>query len=337
MISKKYILILVGVAIILLSFFVFKYYIKYSDSSFKGDMSDISLKLKWKHQAQFAGNYVAAEKGFYKKAGININLIPFDFSEPIVDTVVSGKAQFGIAAADQIILARSEGKPLKAVAVIYRINPTVAYSLKEKNITKPQDFVGKKVGIQKSANIEYMYEAMMLKLGIDRVNIKEVDVGHDASELLAGTVDVSTGYIINEPNLAIESGKDVNIILMADYGVDMYADVLFTTDEMINNNPDLVGRFVKATIDGWRYAIEHESEAVGYVLKYAKNTNEIHESAMLRSSAPLIHTGTSDLGGMDRAGWEKSLKMLIDQKLIINSIELDDVYTTKFLDIIYNH
>ncbi|MEY2672086.1 MAG: hypothetical protein RL687_503, partial [Candidatus Parcubacteria bacterium] len=219
---NKIIIFIIGFLLIILSVFIFKYYVQ-SNKKYKGPVSNVNLQLKWKHQAQFAGNYVAIEKGFYEDEGMIVNPIPFDFKGSVVDIVVSGAADFGIGAADELILARSKGVPIKAIAVIYRINPTVAYSLKKSNITKPQDFVGKTVGIQKTANIKYMYGAMMTKLGIDRNKINEVDIGHDASELLDGSVDVSTGYIINEPNLVKEAGQDVNTILLADYGVDMYA------------------------------------------------------------------------------------------------------------------
>jgi ABC-type nitrate/sulfonate/bicarbonate transport system substrate-binding protein len=329
---NKIIIFIIGFLLIILSVFIFKYYVQ-SNKKYKGPVSNVNLQLKWKHQAQFAGNYVAIEKGFYEDEGMIVNPIPFDFKGSVVDIVVSGAADFGIGAADELILARSKGVPIKAIAVIYRINPTVAYSLKKSNITKPQDFVGKTVGIQKTANIKYMYGAMMTKLGIDRNKINEVDIGHDASELLDGSVDVSTGYIINEPNLVKEAGQDVNTILLADYGVDMYADVLFTTDNLIETNPSLVERFVRSTINGWSYALENESEAVNYILKYATSSNRDHESLMLRSSAPLIHTGTANLGSMDDIGWGKSQKMLNEQKLLEKQV---DLYTMRFINLIYN-
>lgn len=306
-----------------------------SISKYSGPIQDINLQLKWKHQAQFAGHYVAIEKGFYEDLGMKVNPIPFDFKESVVDAVVSGKADFATGSADEIIFARAKGIPIKAIAIIYRINPTVAFSLKKSGITKPQDFVGKKVGIEKSANIQYLYSAMMSKLNIDRTKITEIPVGYDAKELLEGKVDVSTGYITNEPNLVKEAGQDVNTILMADYGVDMYADVLFTTEKMINTNPDLVARFVQATIKGWQYALENEEEAVDMTLKYATNSNIIHELSMLHNSAPLIHTGTAPLGYMDQSGWEKAQNILVEQKLLTKPINITDVYTVQFLDLIY--
>lgn len=300
-----------------------------------GPIEEVNLKLKWLHQAQFAGNYMAVEKGFYADEGLKVNMFPFSFDDPTITSVAEGRDLFGITGADEVVLARANGTPIRAIAVIYKINPVAAYALKSSGITKPQDFVGKKVGLEKGINIEYLYAAMMGKLGIDRKKIKEVAIGYDAKELLAGQTDVSTGYIINEPQQVIEAGREVNTILMADYGVNMYADVLFATEETIKNKPELVERFLRASLKGWQYAIEHEEESVEATLKYAPKSTKVHEAYMLKASIPLIHTGTSPLGMMEAKQWEQVQQILLEQKILDKPIKIEEAYTTKFLDQIY--
>lgn len=298
-------------------------------------IQEVTLKLKWLHQAQFAGNYVAAEKGFYNKQGLKVNLVPYDFKSTPIDSVVNGEADFGIAGADELLIAREKGAPIKAIAVIFKNNPVVAYSLKKSGIIKPQDFIGKTVGIEKNSNIEYLYDAMMEKLHIDRSKIKEVPIGSDASELLNGTVDVATGYITNEPNLVKETGQEVNIMLASDYGVNMYADVIFTTENLINTNPDLVGRFLSASLEGWQYAIENEKEAVDLTLKYATNSSIIHQQNMLSESIPLINDGSSPVGWMELNQWEQAYNILLDQKILSKPMNINDAFTMKFLSNYY--
>lgn len=307
-----------------------------SQKNSNDNIQNVNLKLKWLHQAQFAGNYVAIEKGFYKKEGLDVTPIPFSFESPAIDSVVDGESLFGITGADEIILARAKGLPVKAIAVIYKINPVVAFSLKSSGITKPQDFIGKKVGIEKGLNVEYLYATMMSKLNLDRSKIKEVAVGYDASELIRGEVDVSTGYIINEPNKVREAGFEVNTILMADYGANVYADVLFVRDDTVQNNPKLVEKFLKATLDGWQYAIENENEAIDITLKYATTSTRIHETQMLKSSIPLIYTGNSLLGWMDDDKWYEIQEILLQQKILNNPININGAFTTQFLKNIYN-
>ncbi len=303
-------------------------------------LTDVVLQLKWVHQSQFAGNYAAKEKGFYEQEGLNVYLEPFSFENPTIQAVTEGTAQFGITGADELLRARIDGLPLKAIAVIYQINPVCAYSLFSSNITKPQDFIGKTVGIERASdgtdiNVGILYYAMMSKLGINQSQINEITIGYDATELITGVTNVSTGYIINEPHLAIESGYPVNTILFADYGINMYADVIFTTDSLVLNNSDLCQKFLNATIRGWRYAIEHEDEAVNLVLKYAVNRTVSHEQYMLHSSIPLINNGIDPVGWMEKNKWENVQTILYDQKIISNTINIDELFTTDFILAIY--
>ncbi len=311
-----------------------------SDEKYSGSIQEFNLKLKWLHQAQFAGNYVAVEKGYYKEEGLKINIFPFSFDDPTIKSVSEGRDIFGITGADELVLARANGVPIKAIAVIYKINPVAAYSLPNSGITKPQDFIGKTVGIERAGdgteiNIGILYHAMLEKLDIDNSKINEVTIGYDAKELLSGKTDVSTGYIINEPNEVREKIGSVNTILMADYGVNMYADVLFATEDTIKNKPDIVERFLRATLKGWQYAIEHEDEAVNMTLKYSKDSNKKHQAYMLKASVPLIHTGNSKLGWMEGKQWEQLHKILLDQKILTKPIDIDKAYTMQFLEKIY--
>lgn len=306
-------------------------------STDKSELKPLKLKLKWLHQAQFAGNYVAKEKGFYADEGLDVEIIPFSFEEPTIDAVIDGNADFGITGADELVLARIKGNPIKAIAVIYRINPVCAYSIKGSGIKSPYDFVGKKVGLEKGINVEYIYQVMMSKLDIDRNNITELSIGYDASELIEGKTDVSTGYIINEPHQAIEAGYDINSFLMEEYGVNMYADVLFTTDEMIRENPELVLKFVKGTIKGWSYSIENKEEAINYTLKYTTNRTWSHEMYMLKESIPLIYITEQKFGVMEENKWANIIETLEEAgKLVDCDVNVHDLYTNDFLEKAYS-
>ena len=262
-------------------------------------VDEVTVKLKWVHQAQFAGLYVAVEKGFYDDQHLKVNLAPFSFEEPTMDAVVEGKAEFGVKSASEIIGARAEGLPVRAFAVIYVDSPLCSYALKDSGIASPYDFVGKTVGL-KPGQITIAYHVMLDRLGIDRSDTTEVQIGYGVDELISGETDVSTGFSINEPHQAIEAGHDVNIMLFADYGVKVYDDVLFATEDTMNNNPELVERFLRATLEGWQYAIENEEEAVDIVLKYATDRTTSHEAYMLRQSIPLIHTGKRKMAAYSR-------------------------------------
>lgn len=309
--------------------------IKYSVSVSK-PVSEYTLKLNWRHEAEFAGVYAGIEKGFYGNEGIKLKVEEYSVNgDNAIDSLVAGKADFAIAGADEILLAREAGKPIKAVSVIYKTNPAVAFSLKSSGIVKPTDFVGKTVGLEEGINVNYLYKAMMNKLGIDQKKIKTVVIGYDAKELMSGQVDVSTGWITNEPQIAVEAGYPVNIFLMAEYGVNIYADTLVTTEKMIAEKPAVVKSFVKATLQGWQYAFENESEAVDITMNYVSGTTRKHQAYVLSTSIPLINTGVSKLGWMEMADWENAQKILYEQKILSQKNRVNEAFTMQFLEEIY--
>jgi NitT/TauT family transport system substrate-binding protein len=327
--TKKYLIISLSLLIISLLALGLYFYLNHT-LSFKPPIQNINVALSWIHQSEFTGNYVAVEKGFYAENEINASLIPYNFKDLPIDLVVSGKADFGITGASEVLLARSQGIPVKAIAVIYQVNPVCAFSLKSSGITKPTDFIGKKIGVEKGINVEYDYISMMNNLNINRSLLTEIGVGYNASELLDGTVDVSTGYVDNEPYYVIAAGQDVNIIMVEDYGVNTYSDVLFTTDELINKNPKLVSAFVKATIDGWQYTLEHQDEAIGIIMQYTEDKDMNHEIFGLKKSLPLISTGEVPIGYMDQKGWQAVENAVLLQKILSTPINVSDCYTTEF-------
>lgn len=115
----------------------------------------------------------------------------------------------------------------------------------------------------------------------------------------------------------------------------MYDDVLFATEDTINNNPELVERFLRATIEGWQYAIEHEEEAVDIVLKYAPERTRSQEMYMLQQSIPLIHTGGSPVDWMEQERWGHTRAVLLEAGAIEKRVNFDGAFTTQFMTEIY--
>src|SRR5439155_228206 len=150
----------------------------------------VAVRLKWLHQAQFAGFYCAKELGFYRQKGLDVALEPggapdptSPLPSPAIQMVSSGSEDFGVAGADQILLARDKGIPLVAVAVIYRKSPVCYFALKRSGITRPQDFVGKRVAVRLGGNEEVTYRAMMMKASVELLKPDDKPIGWmDASK-----------------------------------------------------------------------------------------------------------------------------------------------------------
>lgn len=296
-----------------------------------GELEKISIRLKWLNQAQFAGFYYAVKAGYYKDEGLDVTLNAGGVDFPAVQMVAGGSDHFGITGADQILLAREKGIPIVALAVIYRKSPFVLFALKESGIDTPQEFVGKKVGVKLGGNEELTYRALLKNAGVNSKQLEEIPVKFDITSLLTKQIDVWPGYAINEPITAEEQGYPVNLIWPSDYGVNLYADTLFTTEEMIKTKPDVVRKVVEATIKGWEEALKNPEQAVTYTLQYSDKLTREHETKMMNASIPLVKPDNNPIGFMDRAVWAAMQDLLLKQGFIKQAVDIDKTFTTEFL------
>jgi NitT/TauT family transport system substrate-binding protein len=272
----------------------------------------VTVRLKWFNQAQFAGFYVAQDNGYYKSAGLDVNIQPGGPDFPAIQMVAGGNEQFGVTSADQILIARSKGVPVVALAVIYRRNPFVMFSLQKSGIAKPADWIGKKVGVKIGGNEELIYRAVLAKAKIDKSQLTEIPVKFDIAPLLTGAIDVWPGYLINEVLAAQEKGFPVNIVAPSDYGIDLYADTVFTTEAELKSKPDVVRHFVEATLKGWASAAAAPEEAAKITVKHGDKLTYDHELAMMKASLPLLTPDSKPIGFMDATGWNSAQKLLLD-------------------------
>jgi ABC-type nitrate/sulfonate/bicarbonate transport system substrate-binding protein len=291
----------------------------------------VTVRLKWLNQAQFAGFYVARENGFYKDAGLDVSIQPGGPDFPAIQMVAGGNEQFGVTSADQILVAREKGVPVVAVAVLYRKSPFVLFSLKSSGIDTPEKFLGRKIGVKIGGNEELVYRAVLKKTAVPAAGLTEIPVKFDLTPLLTGQIEVWPGYSINEVIAAREKGFEVNVISPANYGLNFYADTLFTTEKMISEHPDLVKRFVAATVKGWNYATEHPEEAANITVKYGNKLAYPHELAMMKESIDLLKPDRKPIGTMDAAQWSGLESFLIEGGFMKTPISLDQAYNTKFL------
>jgi NitT/TauT family transport system substrate-binding protein len=292
---------------------------------------NVTVRLKWLHQAQFAGYYVAKDKGYYEAAGLDVSIQPGGSDFPAVQMVAGGSEQFGVTGADQILIARSKGVPIVALAVIYRESPFVLFALKKSGITKPSELVGKTIGLKIGGSEELVYRAVLKSAGIDKNSLHEVPVKFDLTPLLTGQVDVWPGYVINEVLAAQEKGFEVAVIRPADYGVNLYADTLFTTERMLQEKPDVVKKFVAATIHGWADAMADAESAARTTVKFGNKLDYAHELAMMRASIPLIKAGKDATGVSKQSEWEGLQTLLVEAGFQKTKVDVSKAFTNAVL------
>lgn len=291
----------------------------------------VSVQLKWHHQTQFAGHYVADSKGFYRREGLAPQNRPWKVGAPSpIDQVTSRAATFGITSQTEFLVAREKGAPIVAIAAVYQKSPVGFFALKTSGIKHPRDFVGKSIAFAPTHEIHL--KAMLRRLRVDMTTLRRVSYGFDLTPFYWGKVAIWGGYIMNQPVDARLAGYEVTIIFPDDYGVHAYDDILFTSEELIRRNPALVERWLRATLQGWRYAIEHPEEATDITLKVDPTLKREKQLAMLLASIPLIYTSQFPVGWMTRKVWEEASQILVDQKVLSRPPTLETAYTTRFLE-----
>ncbi|NTU78103.1 MAG: ABC transporter substrate-binding protein [Chloroflexales bacterium] len=293
----------------------------------------VTVQLFWTHNAEFAGFYAAERQGYYADEGLAVALreggTTIDYLTPISD----GSAQFGHAGADELLVARAAGKPVRAVATIYRRSPSAFVALADTGITRPQDFVGKTIRVTPQSLTHF--RAMMARVGIRPDQYTVVNLPSEVELFASGQADVWSVYTNNFLVALQQAGYKLNVIYPDDYSVHFYADSIFTSDDLIANNPDLVLRFLRATLKGWAYAIEHPTEIGPLVVQYAPAADAALETAKMMAALPLINTGEDQIGWMRPAVWDGMATTLHDQGVLAQPVEPTAAYTLQFLKAIY--
>jgi signal transduction histidine kinase/ABC-type nitrate/sulfonate/bicarbonate transport system substrate-binding protein/DNA-binding NarL/FixJ family response regulator/HPt (histidine-containing phosphotransfer) domain-containing protein len=244
----------------------------------------VTLQLKWLHQFQFAGYYAANEKGFYKDEGLDVIISQRKENTNNIHQVLNGEAEYGIA--DSILLLyRLRGTPLVLLAPIFQQSPLVFMTLRKSGIDSPYQFRGKRVMVYPKGTDGIQLEALFHELGIKETDFISVSKTPNPVALEKYEIDVFPGYLANEPFYFHNKNLDINIIDPKNYGVDFYGDMLFTTQAELDNNPDRVDRFVRASLKGWQYALKHIEEMIDIIIqKYG--TDKSREA--LRYEADII-------------------------------------------------
>ncbi|MBC8504158.1 MAG: ABC transporter substrate-binding protein [Anaerolineales bacterium] len=299
-------------------------------------LDSVTLQLQWVTQAQFAGYYVALDKGWYLDEGIDLTIKPGGPDISPADSVAGGTAEFGTSLLADIIVAIQQGKPIISVGQIQQINGLLLLAKKTSGIETPQDLAGKDVGVW-LGSWQAQFDALMAKEGFTANDFNLVSQGFSMDSFLNDELDVASAMIYNEYYVVLENGfspEDINIIDYADYGLGFPGDVLMTNTQLVEQNPDLVTRMLRASLRGWQYAVENPEETVDIVLKYDKpgiQTRE-HQLSMMNEIAKLVKVTVRPLGFTDRSDIRATINTLANFGILDEAIEPEIVFTNDFWD-----
>ena len=297
----------------------------------------VTVQLKWVHQAQFAGFYVALEKGFYADEGLAVALIPGGNNVDLARSLIDGTADVAVLAPEDIIIQRSRGLQLKAIAAIYRRSAVVYLSMPGSGIHRPSDFMGKTIAASgphgSVRDFEIQLAAMMKILGLDMAQVHLVPYDPAYVGFLKGEVDVTAAYTTGGLIKIRSQGVSPNIIWPGGYRVRFYSATLAATDRTIAEHPEKIRRFLRATLKGWQTAIGNPSGTVDIVLKYAMIKDRALQTAMFDVLLPLVHTGEDSIGWMHAEAWHEMHRVLSEQGIVQKPLDpVEQIYTMQFLE-----
>ena len=299
-------------------------------------LTPVTLQLQWVTQAQFAGYYVALDKGWYKDEGIDLSIIPGGPDQLPVDLIASGTRDFATTLLADLAVAVQNGKPVIGIAQIQQKNGLLLITRKSSGIQTPKDFAGKKVGVW-VGSWEAQFDALIAQQDITKQDFSLVNQGYSMDAFIKGDLDVASAMVYNEYQVVLESGiksEELNILDYANYGLDFPGDTLFTSKTLAEKNPDLCIRMIRASLKGWQYAIEHPDEAAAIVLKYDKTgvQNSQHQLAMMTEIAKLVQIEERQLGHSDDTALQRTIDTLLQYGVLKSAVQAKDVMTNDFWD-----
>lgn len=251
-------------------------------SSLFGAKEKITLQLEWLHQFQFAGYYIAKEKGFYDAAGLDVTIKEMTPHTDVVKDVISQKAEYGIGRST-LLVNRADGAPIILLGAIFQHSPSVLISTNPK-IKTIQDLDHKNIMITNDVASGATIKAMLLSKGITYKNINFQQHSFNLQDLIDGKTDVMACYLSNEPFFLKKKEILYKVFDPKDYGFDFYEDILFTSQEELKTHPERVKAFYKASIKGWKWAFEHIDETAQIIYNKYNSQNKSLESLVFEGN-----------------------------------------------------
>lgn len=297
----------------------------------------VTVQLSWFHGVEYSGFYSAVEKGFYADENIEVTLNSGGPDINPIDEVQNGNAQFGIVSGDSLIIAKTNQQNLVAVATIFRDNPLAITSLSKDNIKKPEDLAGKTIGTYSEDLSDYFdlpFQAFISRTELDRESMKFVVLEdfQGANDIKAGRMNaMSSMFATDQVVMTRQAGDEINLIYYKDYGVDLYINPIVVTEDYKQSSPDLIARFIKATLKGYQYAIENPEEVAGFAVKYDPSLDLTYQQEVMKAQVPFIDTGDAPIGSMDEDVWKTTQDILLEFGFISTPIDISTIYTNEFI------
>jgi len=289
------------------------------------ELEKVSLQLRWLDQFQFAGYYIAKEKGFYKDIGLHVDIKKFKFGINTTDEVITKKATYATGITS-LVIDKSKGKDVVLLAAILQSSPLALVSKKSSNIKKLEDLINKKVMISEGNILSAELDGILNSRNVD---IKKFMLQKDFDKVqlfIENKVDAISVYTTNQLYYLDKSNIKYNLFHPKDYGFDFYSDILYTSKTEITQHKQRAINFTKASLEGWEYAFSHIEETVDLILDKYNTQNKTREALIYEAKElkKLAYFNTTKLGEIKKEKIQKIYDTYNTTGLVKKSIDMDE-------------
>jgi len=295
-----------------------------------GGLAPIRLQLDWYPQPEHGGFFAAQLLGYYKAEGLDVTFLPLPQYGSVAQMVASGKADLGLGSSDQVLEWNSNGLPLVAVSATMQHDPQAVMVHKDSPIHEFKDLEGHTVAAQTGATwLKYVTQRFNLH------QVREVPATLSIASFLADPSYVQQIFVTSEPFFAKQAGAEVRTLLIASSGYDPYR-VSFATRDFVTQHPDLVAKFVRASIRGWQAYLADPTATNAYLLKLNPALNPAQEAfstQALRDGGFIAgnDAGSPQTGRMTAARWQTSYEQLKSLGILHGPVDPASTYSLTFV------
>ncbi|MCB2184438.1 MAG: ABC transporter substrate-binding protein [Desulfobulbaceae bacterium] len=291
----------------------------------------LNYRLKWLFNISVAGDLYADDQGIFESHGLSVAVKSGGPERDAIKELEIGRAQFGVASADQVVRAIDKGAPIVVIAQLFQVNP-LQWIFRQNNlaIDSPEDLKNKTIGITYGGNDETIMRALLNKQGSLADKVKLFSVRYDYSPFFTGEVDLWPVYRNAEGIVMAEKlhrqGEAAGFFNPDAFGVRFVANSVITTRRMISEHPETVQKFLEALLQGWQEALDprNAKQTIDMVSRYDKETSRQIIAKQLDSTRNLmLPPAGKSFGWIDVASWTETERIMLDQKLISSPVGIE--------------
>lgn len=304
------------------------------------ELTPVNFILDWIPSGQYAPFYTALNEGYYEDAGLDVEIIPGSGTAAVIQALESGQADIGFTDFVAVAQANAQGSSIRQIAAIYQKAPYVIASLKDgADVTEPEDLVGLTIGTSAGSFTPTVIRGYMTQQGLDPESVSFVDLDPSAKNalLLQGQVPSIETFKTSEAALAIAAeseGVETSSFLLADNGLELYANGLVATTDTLDADADTVKAFVEATLKGWQAVAGDAAiglEAITAVQPELDDALTTEEIRRVLSLAVTPDTKSNGLGTFSQGLLDATYEFIESSTGIENLPALEDLYDDSFL------